>query len=67
MSVPARRKLLRKATIAGVLSTSFSSPQLRALGVNVESKVAEDGNGKFAWVVDPEGNKVELWEPKAGH
>ena len=41
--------------------------QLRALGVNVESKVAEDGNGKFAWVVDPEGNKVELWEPKAGH
>ena len=22
-------------------------------------------NGKFAWVIDPEGNKVELWEPKA--
>jgi len=20
-------------------------------------------NGKFAWVLDPEGNKVELWEP----
>ena len=20
-------------------------------------------NGKFAWIVDPDGNKVELWEP----
>jgi len=20
-------------------------------------------NGKFAWIMDPEGNKVELWEP----
>lgn len=21
-------------------------------------------NGRFAWVIDPDGNKVELWEPK---
>jgi catechol 2,3-dioxygenase-like lactoylglutathione lyase family enzyme len=41
--------------------------QLRALGVGVEPKVAEEFNGKFAWVVDPEGNKIELWEPKAGY
>ncbi len=41
--------------------------QLRAQGVDVESKVTEDFNGRFAWVVDPEGNKIELWEPKAGH
>lgn len=41
--------------------------QLRALGVDVESKVSSDFNGKFAWVVDPEGNKIELWEPKAGY
>ena len=41
--------------------------QLRALGVGVESKVSEESNGKFAWVVDPEGNKIELWEPKAGY
>jgi hypothetical protein len=20
-------------------------------------------NGKFAWIMDPDGNKVELWEP----
>lgn len=41
--------------------------QLRASSVGVETKVAEEFNGKFAWVVDPEGNKVELWEPKAGY
>ena len=41
--------------------------QLRALGVTVEPKVTEEFNGKFAWVVDPEGNKIELWEPKAGY
>jgi predicted enzyme related to lactoylglutathione lyase len=41
--------------------------QLRALGVEVEAKVTTDVNGKFGWVVDPEGNKVELWEPKAGY
>ena len=41
--------------------------QLRALGVSVESQVVDDFNGRFAWVVDPEGNKIELWEPKAGY
>jgi predicted enzyme related to lactoylglutathione lyase len=41
--------------------------QLRALGVDVEPRVTEEFNGKFAWVVDPEGNKIELWEPKAGY
>jgi predicted enzyme related to lactoylglutathione lyase len=41
--------------------------QLRALGVAVEPKVTEDVNGKFTWIVDPEGNKIELWEPKSGY
>ena len=41
--------------------------QLRALGVTVEPNVTEDFNGKFAWVLDPEGNKIELWEPKPGY
>ncbi|GJI91269.1 VOC family protein [Duganella hordei] len=27
-------------------------------------KRADDANGRFAWVLDPEGNKIELWEPK---
>jgi catechol 2,3-dioxygenase-like lactoylglutathione lyase family enzyme len=25
---------------------------------------SEDDNGRFAWVLDPEGHKIELWEPK---
>jgi catechol 2,3-dioxygenase-like lactoylglutathione lyase family enzyme len=40
--------------------------QLRAQGVSVDTKVVDDFNGRFAWVMDPEGNKIELWEPKAG-
>ncbi|MEJ0098725.1 MAG: VOC family protein [Pseudomonadota bacterium] len=39
---------------------------LHSEGVHVEPKVEESEYGKFGWVVDPEGNKVELWEPPAG-
>jgi predicted enzyme related to lactoylglutathione lyase len=39
---------------------------LREEGCNVLEKVEESEYGKFAWVVDPEGNKVELWEPPPG-
>jgi len=38
-------------------------PQLRAEGVDVEGQGEESEFGKFAWVMDPEGNRVELWEP----
>ena len=41
--------------------------RLRAAGVTIEGKVVEDFNGKFGWVMDPEGNKIELWEPKPGY
>jgi catechol 2,3-dioxygenase-like lactoylglutathione lyase family enzyme len=41
--------------------------QLRASGVRVDSKLVEEFNGRFAWVMDPEGNRIELWEPKAGY
>ncbi len=39
---------------------------LRAEGCNVLEKTEESEYGKFGWVMDPEGNKVELWEPPAG-
>lgn len=38
---------------------------LRAEGCNVLEKIDESEYGKFAWVIDPEGNRVELWEPPA--
>jgi len=34
--------------------------QLRSAGVTPEGKTVEDLNGRFAWIVDPEGNKIEL-------
>ena len=39
---------------------------LRAEGCNVMEKTEESEYGKFGWVIDPEGNKVELWEPPHG-
>ena len=39
---------------------------LRSEGCNVLDKTEESEFGKFGWVVDPEGNKVELWEPPDG-
>jgi len=36
---------------------------LREEGVEVDDKVTEHEFGKFAWVMDPEGNRIELWEP----
>jgi predicted enzyme related to lactoylglutathione lyase len=39
---------------------------LRAEGCQVEDRAEESEYGKFGWVVDPEGNKIELWEPPAG-
>ncbi len=41
--------------------------QLRAAGVGVDGEVqVEQGVGRFAWLSDPEGNRIELWEPAEG-
>jgi predicted enzyme related to lactoylglutathione lyase len=39
---------------------------LRAEGCQVLEKVEQSDFGIFAWVMDPEGNKVELWQPPEG-
>lgn len=36
---------------------------LRAGGVQVVGGPESAENGKFAWIIDPDGNKVELWQP----
>ena len=36
---------------------------LKAAGIDVLKGPESHENGKFAWIIDPEGNKVELWEP----
>ncbi|MEA3408928.1 MAG: hypothetical protein U9Q95_01115 [Candidatus Eisenbacteria bacterium] len=39
---------------------------LRAEGCDVDTKTEESEFGKFGWVMDPDGNRVELWEPPPG-
>ena len=39
---------------------------LRDEGCDVLENTDESEFGKFGWVIDPEGNKVELWEPPPG-
>lgn len=50
----------RVADLAGLLKA------LRDEGCRVLDKTDESEFGKFGWVMDPEGNKVELWEPPPG-
>ena len=50
----------RVADLAALLAA------LRAEGCAVIDKTDDSEYGKFGWVVDPEGNKVELWQPPEG-
>ena len=50
----------RVADLAGLLQS------LRQEGCDVLEKTDDSEFGKFGWVMDPEGNKVELWQPPEG-
>jgi predicted enzyme related to lactoylglutathione lyase len=39
--------------------------QLRAAGAVVDDRIDEEPYGRFGWAMDPEGNRIELWEPPA--
>jgi predicted enzyme related to lactoylglutathione lyase len=39
---------------------------LRAAGASVDDHREDHPYGRFAWVTDPEGNRIELWEPPEG-
>jgi len=47
----------RVADLVGLIAA------LKSEGVEVVEDVQQHENGKFAWILDPEGRKVELWEP----
>jgi predicted enzyme related to lactoylglutathione lyase len=58
------------APSAAAFMVNYRVEDLRALvevlkqeGCDVLEKIDESEHGKFAWVIDPEGNKVELWQP----
>jgi catechol 2,3-dioxygenase-like lactoylglutathione lyase family enzyme len=39
--------------------------RLKAKGVTVLKRDDSDPSGSFAWILDPDGTKIELWQPKA--
>ena len=47
----------RVADLDGLLA------KLRAEGVTVDERTDKSEFGYFGWAMDPEGNRVELWEP----
>ena len=50
-----------------ILVTTFNKSLLKKLsqeGVTIVGEMETYDYGKFAWIIDPEGNKIELWEPK---
>ena len=48
---------LRVSDLDGLLKT------LAEKGITMEGEPMNEEYGKFAWIMDPEGNKIELWEP----
>jgi predicted enzyme related to lactoylglutathione lyase len=36
---------------------------LKAEGVTIVGEPLDEPYGKFGWILDPEGNKIELWQP----
>ena len=47
----------RVEDLAGLLQA------LREEGVEVDDRIEEAEYGRFGWIYDPDGNKIELWEP----
>ncbi len=47
----------RVADLDGLLAV------LKEEGIEQCGEIEDEGYGRFAWIMDPEGNKIELWEP----
>ncbi|MCC6157670.1 MAG: VOC family protein [Deltaproteobacteria bacterium] len=40
---------------------------LRAKGVWVDERIEDSELGRFGWILDPDGNRIELWQPPEGY
>jgi predicted enzyme related to lactoylglutathione lyase len=49
----------RVADLDGLLAA------MRTAGLSVDDRIESYDYGRFAWITDPEGNRIELWEPTA--
>jgi len=61
-----RRHLLQSEGPDRVADLDALLAALREEGCDVLEATEGSEYGKFGWVIDPEGNKVELWEPPEG-
>lgn len=58
--------MTRVAGIGGIFEDLHEAPgALRAEGCDVADKVEDSKLGKFGWVMDPEGNRIERRQPPA--
>lgn len=57
---PSKREFMINYRVADLESLL---EELRAAGVPVAGEIESYDYGKFAHILDPEGNKIELWEP----
>lgn len=62
MMAPSRREFMLNFAVDDL--TAFLA-RIKALGVTVLKRDDSDPYGKFAWILDPDGTKIELYEPKA--
>ncbi len=57
---PSQKQFMQNFRVANL---DWLLEQLRAEGVTIVGTPETFDYGKFAWILDPEGNKIELWEP----
>ncbi len=51
--------------VTGIGGVFFKARDPAALAAWNRQHLGIESNGRFAWVTDPEGNRIELWEPPA--
>ena len=60
-------KRSRPWPVSSELVESSSAPaQVQEGGADLAGEIEEYDYGRFGWFIDPEGNKVELWQPAGG-
>lgn len=59
---PSQKQVMLNLIVADLFALL---PVLKEEGVTIAGDPIDEEYGKFGWIIDPEGNKIELWEPPA--
>ncbi|MBP6589400.1 MAG: VOC family protein [Chitinophagaceae bacterium] len=60
---PSRKEVMVNFIVADAFALMAT---LKEEGVEMVGEPVDEEYGKFFWIMDPEGNKIELWEPPVG-